>query len=174
MRLVAEDIIGCIDSREQRPLCLDPMKVVTKKLEFCDYTFEGGENFFVVEKKSLTDLCACVGRERERFTRMLERTKHVPHKALVVTSDWANVDMKQYPGILTPKQIKGTVYSWWFDYGFVPIFVSNETRAGREIVNMMVLAANRLRRATQSPVPDPLRENPDEDAFSLSRSPELR
>ncbi len=64
-----------VDTREQDPLEFPtfPTKVAT--LQSGDYSVQGGELHFAVERKSLPDLVTSLTRERDRFCRELHRLR---------------------------------------------------------------------------------------------------
>ncbi len=64
-----------IDSREQKPIIPENVKLQTRKLDVGDYTFAGLEKFAVVERKSPNDLYGSIIQGHERFKRELLRAK---------------------------------------------------------------------------------------------------
>ncbi|MDD2967544.1 MAG: ERCC4 domain-containing protein [Desulfovibrionaceae bacterium] len=66
-----------IDSREQSPFAFHNEKYGVEKavgtLSIGDYSLAGLEDHIAVERKSLPDLVLCLGRERDRFERELQR-----------------------------------------------------------------------------------------------------
>jgi hypothetical protein len=67
-----------IDSREQLPFTFEREKYAGTVVEvgtLCtgDYSLAGLTDKVVAERKPLSDLVACLGRERERFERELQR-----------------------------------------------------------------------------------------------------
>lgn len=62
-----------IDSREQTPLDSSLLQTTTGTLATADYTIRGLEHVVAVERKSLSDLVGCVGSDRGRFERELQR-----------------------------------------------------------------------------------------------------
>ena len=62
--LKPEMVTAIIDTREQLPVDLDPLQSVVRTLDLADYSWVGGEHICRIERKSLGDLLACVGRER--------------------------------------------------------------------------------------------------------------
>lgn len=67
-----------IDSREQAPFTFQHEKYAGTvaepgTLDTGDYSLAGLTDRVAVERKSLPDLVACLGRERERFERELQR-----------------------------------------------------------------------------------------------------
>ena len=74
-----------VDSREQCPFPFAHERYGAKTkqgaLTVGDYSLAGLEDKVAVERKSLPDLVACLGRERERFERELMRGAALDAKA---------------------------------------------------------------------------------------------
>lgn len=115
-----------IDTREQRPFKFEkiagdsknanrPIIVPTRiaTLETGDYSMPGFESRLAIERKSAPDLYACMGRERERFEREIERLNHFEWAAVVVESDWRDLTLRppEYSK-LHPKTITRTIRAW--------------------------------------------------------------
>lgn len=63
-----------VDTREQKPYKFPGIDdIVHDKLPVGDYTYEGFEDVFVVERKSLDDLASSVGTDRLRFENEIRR-----------------------------------------------------------------------------------------------------
>jgi len=73
--LVPEMVTVIIGTREQNPVDLDPLQSVVQTLDLADYSYVVGEHICRIERKSESDLLACVGRERERFDCEVERLR---------------------------------------------------------------------------------------------------
>ena len=72
-----------IDSREQHPFDFQgPTQIGT--LATGDYSIVGLEHLLAVERKSLDDLLACIGHERDRFKRELQRLRAYRFRMLVI------------------------------------------------------------------------------------------
>ena len=147
-KLRIEEITCVIDSREWNPLPLSPLKTIVKKLDVADYSAVGFENKIAIEKKSLDDLCACVGRERARFDRMVKRLLDYEYRAIVVTDDWSKIDLKQYYGKLTPTQIYSAIMAWAMTAQVPIMFMGSHQRAGLAVARMIYIAVNRETRKT--------------------------
>lgn len=115
MRLPAElppqAIVALIDSREQMPLELG-MTCERATLATGDYSVRGLQRFVAIERKSLGDLLACCGRERERFDREVQRLLAYPTRALVVEASWGEIELGQWRSQLTSKQVGASLVSW--------------------------------------------------------------
>ena len=64
-----DQVMAILDTREQLPLDLHPLRVEVAGLDTGDYWLKGLEHLVAVERKGLSDLLACIGSERERFDR---------------------------------------------------------------------------------------------------------
>ncbi len=137
-----EDIVCITDSREQRPVDLAPLRSMVKALDAGDYSVLGLEHKIAVERKSLSDLVMCVGRERARFERELQRLMAYETKAIVVEADWAHIELKQYRGLVEPNAVLGSLMGWVA--AGVPIVMAGDApRAGKFIARLLFTAARR-------------------------------
>ena len=95
-----------VDTREQAPYdfagasCYAGTVVEQGSLSTGDYSLKGLEHLCAVERKSLPDFVACLGRERERFVRELERGRGMECFAVVVEGDFASLAHHDYRGML--------------------------------------------------------------------------
>jgi hypothetical protein len=85
-----------VDSREQAPFTFQHEKyagtiVEAGTLDTGDYSLAGLADKIAVERKSLPDLAQCLGRERERFERELQRAAALDAFAVVVESTWGEL-----------------------------------------------------------------------------------
>ena len=91
-------ITAIVDTREQNPLDLSPLQTTIGTLSTGDYTAVGMESIVVIERKSLPDLIACVGVERERFDREVQRLLAYPVRCLVVEATWQQIEAGEWQG----------------------------------------------------------------------------
>jgi ERCC4-type nuclease len=78
-----------VDTREQAPLRFGAWPTVAAGLRTGDYSIEGFEDRVAVERKGLSDLFTCVGRERPRFERELVRLAAMDYGAVVLEATLA-------------------------------------------------------------------------------------
>ena len=71
-KLDPSQVVAICDTREQNPLCLDPLQTEQGTLPTGDYTLKGLEHHVCIERKSLDDLLGCVGSDRQRFDREIQ------------------------------------------------------------------------------------------------------
>lgn len=107
-----------------------------------DYSLLGLQHVVAIERKSLQDLIMCIGKERERFEKEIQRLLAYPVRAIVVESDWANLDLKQYRGEIYPNAVFGSVAGWCAQ-GVNVIMAGDHERAGRLISRMLYITAKR-------------------------------
>lgn len=146
MKLPAEpaaaDLTAIIDTREQRPLDLSPLRSERGTLATGDYSLRGLENVVAVERKSTDDLLTCVGRERERFDREVQRLLAYPVRALVIEADWPFFERGDWRGELKPSHVIGSLVGW-IAAGLPIVMASDHERAGRFVGRLLFTAARR-------------------------------
>lgn len=137
-----EAVTAIIDTREQLPLCLEPLAVERDTLTTGDYSVAGLETIVAVERKSLSDLLACVGQERDRFDREVVRLLAYPVRALVVESSWAELEAGDWRSKVTPAAAVGSCIGW-IAAGLPIILAGDHQRAGRFVAKLLYTAARR-------------------------------
>ena len=92
------------DTREQQGFDFEgyPAVVEVATLASGDYSLAGFESRIAIERKSLPDLVACLGTERERFTRELVRLRGYDAAAVVVESPCFVLRSGRYLGGMNP------------------------------------------------------------------------
>jgi ERCC4-type nuclease len=166
-----DDITCVIDTREQLPLADLDLKTVRGTLPCGDYSVVGLEHVVAVERKSLSDLVQCVGRERDRFERMLRLMRSYECRVIVVEAPLAAVELKQYRGEVTPEAVIGSVYSW-IGRGFTVEWAGDRTRAAKAVSRILFAAARERHRQlagmlgglSLAPPPTPARQKGKETA----------
>jgi ERCC4-type nuclease len=146
MRLPAElkpeQVTVIVDTREQIPLDLAPLAMVTGTLTSGDYSVVGLEGIVAVERKSLSDLLGCIGTERERFDREVQRLLAYPVRALVVESTWAAIEAGEWRSKITPPAAVGSLMGW-IAMGLPVVMAGDHQRAGRFVAKILYTAARR-------------------------------
>ncbi|HVY62329.1 MAG TPA: hypothetical protein VHF22_11785, partial [Planctomycetota bacterium] len=80
-----------IDTREQAPLSFGSWPTVVAGMKTGDYSIQGFEDQIAIERKSLSDLFGCIGRDRDRFERELLRLWALDYAAIVIEATLADV-----------------------------------------------------------------------------------
>lgn len=136
-----------IDTREQTPFVIPPqMHFVVAGLKTGDYSLVGLENYVAVERKSLNDLVACIGRERDRFERELARLSLFAVKCVVIEAGLDDIAEHRYAGVLKPQHILGSTIAWQMDLGIPFHWCSNVMCARATMLHTLTRAEERYER----------------------------
>lgn len=101
-----------VDSREQKPYGFEDfpdVELVKGTLPQGDYSIHGLENIVAVERKSLSDLVMCLGRDRDRFIREMLRARGMESFSIVCEGTWSALSKGQYKSRLSPQSATATV-----------------------------------------------------------------
>jgi len=141
--LLPGSVTPAIDPREQLPLVLPSLAPpVFKTLVTGDYSVVGLEHVVAIERKSLDDLLACVGQERERFGREVVRLLAYPVRCLVIESGWMALERGEWRSKVTPQAAVGSVLGW-IAAGLPVVMAYDHTRAGKYVARILFTAARR-------------------------------
>jgi len=121
------------DTREQTPLTFAHSRYAAQveagALTVGDYSLAGLTDRVAVERKSLPDLVACLGRERERFERELQRAAALDAFMVVVEAPWSELAQGQYRSALNPHAACQSVLAWIARYRTPFLFVGSRDAA---------------------------------------------
>lgn len=87
-----------------------------KTLQTGDYSIVGHEQQIAIERKEKGDCFHCMGKDRDRFEKQVQRLSELPHGHLIVEADWASVFAGHPNSQLKPKVVHRTVISWTLRY----------------------------------------------------------
>jgi DNA excision repair protein ERCC-4 len=144
-----DQVTAVVDTREQFPLDLTPLQTITATLSTGDYSVLGLEHIVAIERKSLSDLLACIGAERERFDREVMRLLAYPVRALVVEATWQDLETGDWRSKITPAAALGSVLGW-IASGLPVIMAGDHARAGRYASRLLFTAARRRYREARA------------------------
>ncbi|MBW3596392.1 MAG: hypothetical protein KY475_03845 [Planctomycetes bacterium] len=140
--LQSDQLLALVDSREQAPLDLAPLRVESATLPTGDYSLRGLETIIAIERKSQQDLIGCVGRQRERFDREVQRLLAYPVRALVVEATWQEIEAGNWRGEVRPEAALGSLLGW-VAAGLPVLMAGDRRRAGTYVARLLFLAARR-------------------------------
>ena len=132
------------DNREKGdkpPWPVDPMPWEWGTLQTGDLQLRDLPGVAVVERKTLPDLVQCVGRERARFERELERMQEFRHRIVIVECDYSALQIQSWRGKVTPAMVIASVCGWMGRTGF--LFAGSRTNAGDAAKRFLYLAAKK-------------------------------
>ena len=140
--LPIEAVTAIVDTREQQRLNLAPMRCEVDGLTTGDYSVRGLEHIIAIERKSLPDLVACVGVERERFDREIMRLVAYPVRGLVIESTWEEIERGEWRSKVKPNAVIGSLLGWAAS-GIPLLMVGDHERAGKYVARLLYTAARR-------------------------------
>ena len=146
------DLVAIVDSREQNPLDLQPLRQMIGTLATGDYSLRGLESVIAIERKSLVDLLGCVGQERDRFHREVLRLLAYPVRALVIESTWPEIERGQWRSKIRAPAALGSVLNW-IAMGLPVVMAGDHARAGRYVSRILFIAARRRWREARALLP---------------------
>jgi len=117
------------DTREQNPLHFQHLEAVPGTLLTGDYSIQGLEHLFSVERKSIADLVQSVTRERKRFERELHRLRGFHFKRLLVIGTEQEIRDGNYFSKANPKAVLHSVYAFEARYDVPVIFAPTPEQA---------------------------------------------
>ena len=141
-KLDPSQVVCIVDTREQLPLCLTPLRTELGTLATGDYSLKGLEHLVCIERKSLDDLLGCVGRDRDRFERELQRMPAYPVRVLLIEYSWSEIEIGQWRSRLTTSQVMGSLIGW-SALGIQVSMVSDHERSGRFASRLLCTVARR-------------------------------
>jgi len=140
--LKPEDVTAIVDTREQLPVDLAPLRTISGSLPTGDYSIAGLEHVVAIERKSLPDLIGCVGVSRERFDREVQRLLAYPVRAIVCECSWSDLEEGGWRSNVTPAAAVGSCLGW-IASGVPIVMAGDHERAGKYIGRLLFLAARR-------------------------------
>ena len=143
MPLKPEEIIVAVDSREQCPYHLAPMRTSTQGLATGDYSVRGLEEVVCVERKELSDLISCIGPGRERFKRELQRMGAYPARCVVVEASWVDIAEGRYRARLSAESATNTIASWAGQFAVPFMMLGDRSNAEKFTARFLFHAARR-------------------------------
>lgn len=109
-----------VDTREQEPLLFRNLPSDRGTLTTGDYSIQGAEELFAIERKSVPDLVSCcIGENRERFERELHRLRGFRFARLLIVGAEGEVTTHRYRSNISPKAVLHTVRA--FEARYVPV-----------------------------------------------------
>ncbi len=94
-----------------------------------DYAPAGLESLCACERKSMDDLAHCLGQDRQRFVRELERSKALDAFCVVVEGSWEDLAAGQYRSRLDPHSAAQSVLSFTARLGIPFLFMGSRAAA---------------------------------------------
>lgn len=140
--LEPSDVTVICDRKEQKPWNLSPLRMIDGTLQTGDYTLFGLESHIAIERKSLDDFVQCIGRDRDRFDREMDRIRAYPVRAVVVEASWSDLEAGAWRSQVKPNAAIGSALGW-IAAGVPIIMAGSREAAERFAARMMFIVARR-------------------------------
>ena len=123
-----------VDSREQLPFTFSheryaDVQIQSGTLNVGDYSLRGLEDKVAVERKSLQDLVQCLGRERQRFEKELQRSMALDAFVVTVEASWSDLASGNFRSQLNPHAACQSVLAFIGRYRAAFFFAGSRTAA---------------------------------------------
>ena len=112
--------------------------MVRDTLPVGDYSIRGWENQVAVERKTISDLLGCLGNDRERFKRELEKLKVYEWKAISVEGTEDELFQFHDFSLMDPNSVRQSVVSINIRYGVQFYFNSKRLSIERWILDHLI------------------------------------
>jgi ERCC4-type nuclease len=134
-----------IDTREQTPLPIERLPFVRAGLYSGDYSVQGLEHLFAVERKSIPDLVSCcAASNRERFENELHRLRWFRFRRLLIVGSRGEIERGEYRSSIRPAAVLGTLAAFEVRYDCPVVFDPDPTAAARRVESWAWYAAREL------------------------------
>jgi DNA excision repair protein ERCC-4 len=127
-------MILVVDTREQKPLFTDPtpdLVTVAASLPHGDYSLQGFEDRFCIERKQVSDFFTYIGKERDRTTKKMEMFRGIISAGgfvgLVVEASEADILSGFIMSRVSPEMARQALVSFEVRYG-VHLYYSRSRR----------------------------------------------
>uniref|UniRef100_A0A6M3LR84 Putative nuclease n=1 Tax=viral metagenome TaxID=1070528 RepID=A0A6M3LR84_9ZZZZ len=132
-----------IDTREQAPLFATGslpkgLLVVRDTLSVGDYSVRGFESQIAVERKTIYDLLTCLGNERERFKRELEKLKDYEWRSIVLEGTEEELLQFHDFSLMHPESVRQSVVSINIRYGIQFYFSPKRSSIERWVLDHFI------------------------------------
>lgn len=135
-----------IDSREQRPYDFGGDDfAIRKALPSGDYSLEGLEERFAIERKSLQDWVNTVVHGKERFAKELERLQSYDYACVVVEATLEDILSGNYRSKIAPDALLGKTCGIMVGYGIPVLFAGDRPHACAMVRKLLAMGERKYR-----------------------------
>lgn len=132
-----------IDSREQAAWEFQDLASEPGTLSTGDYSLKNLTHLVAIERKSLPDLLGCVGHDRDRFKRELQRLRAYRFRALVIEADYADLERGEWRSKIQPAAVLGSLAAWTAQYS-LPIWLAGDHQSAARFAEKFLFQSARL------------------------------
>lgn len=125
-------LVVVVDTREKTPYLFESLgaQMVRRKLDSGDYSAAGYESRIAIERKTKADAYGCLGKQRARFKREIERLAGYEYAAIVIECSFSDF-LRNPPATsqMSPRAAVNSLLSWSVRYG-VHVWFADERDLG--------------------------------------------
>ncbi|MFA6221460.1 MAG: ERCC4 domain-containing protein [Desulfomonilaceae bacterium] len=110
---------------------------VTACLRTGDYSVSGYEDQVAIERKTIDDLVGCLGKQRDRFERELERSRGFEYFAVLVESSYFELENGLYRSRLHPRSGVESVSAFEVRYKVPFLFCGSAELAAKKCESLL-------------------------------------
>ena len=132
-----------IDNREQNLWEFSNLPSERATLDTGDYSIRNLTHLVAVEHKSLPDLLGCIGAERARFKRELQRLRAYRFRALVIEASYEDIQRGEWRSKVHPNAVAGSLAGWMAQYS-LPIVLAGDREAAARFAERYLYQCARL------------------------------
>ena len=123
-----------VDTREQTPLSFTQLPSIVDTLYSGDYSVQGAERLFAVERKTLDDLAtSCTHSRRSTFEHELLRLRGHRFRRFLIIGSEEEVLAQRYRSNILPKALLGSLYSFEMRYDLPVVWTADPDSAAELI-----------------------------------------
>ena len=117
--LIPNELVLVIDTREQLPLFTrtKDLLIVKRKLDNGDYSLQGFEDKFVIERKGINDFYAYISSERNKTEEKMKRLQSFMFAGLVIEANESDLLAHQLYTKTSPEVARQSLVSFEVRYG---------------------------------------------------------
>ena len=114
------------------------VQVIRSALPTGDYSLSGFEDRIALERKTISDLIQCLGRDRDRFERELTRARNFEIFAVICEFSLSDVTFTHYRSHMKPQSILQSIAAFSVRYRVSFLFCGD--RSGGELMTYSLLS----------------------------------
>lgn len=142
-----------IDTREKKPFTFISndlycdTETELRTLPTGDYSIDGYQDSLAIERKTLPDLVTCLGKERNRFERELQRAENLQFFAVIIEAKYTALKKGYYQSHISPHAACQSIAAFHVKYGIPFLFCDSRPAAEYECWSLL----NQFFKHQQSP-----------------------
>lgn len=131
-----------VDTREQQPLFVRPpnnLNILKKSLKDGDYSIEGYENVFCIERKKIGDFYSYIGRDRRKTTKKMHRFSDMYWVGLAIEAAEEDILSGHVMSKVPPEVARQTIASFELRYRIHVYFNRSRHDLARWILDRAIM-----------------------------------